>query len=87
MCILGFPWLLVTAGVAFVVVYSIGEYAPIPNNNVYRGVGFAGVGALLIYVFWAYCPASAFQFVFPLIAAALMTRFVIWLMLRVSRPA
>jgi len=87
MCILGFPWLLVTSGIAFVFVYSIGEYAPVRHNNVYRGVGFAGAGGLILYVFWAYCPGIAFQFVLPLFAAALIARLVIWLVLRVSHPA
>ncbi len=87
MCILGFPWLLVTAGMVFVVIYSVGEYAPVKNNNIYRGVGFAGVGALILFVFWTYCPAVAFQFVLPLFAAALVSRLVIWLVLRVTHPA
>ena len=87
MCILGFPWLMVTAGMVFVIIYSIGEYAPVRHNNIFRGVGFAGTGGLILYVFWTSCPAVAFQFVLPLFAAALVARFVIWLVLRVSHPA
>jgi len=87
MSLLGFPWLLVTAGIIFVIVYSIGEYAHVKNNNIYRGVGFAGTGGLILYVFWTYCPATAFQFVLPLFAAALVARFAIWVVLRTSHPA
>jgi hypothetical protein len=77
MGIINSPTGLLVAGIACVVLYSLGQYGHSRYRAYFKLIGFGGTALVLVQLFWSMCPAHLFGYLFPMLAAALISPAVI----------
>lgn len=80
MGIINSPTTLLAVGIACVVLYSLGQYGRSRYRDYFRVVGFGGTALVLVKLFWSMCPAHLFGYLFPMLAAALISPAAIWIL-------
>lgn len=78
MRIIDSPTNLLVVGIAFVVLYSLGQYGRSRYGEYFKVIGFSGTALVLLKLFWSMCPAQVFGYLFPMLVAALISPVIIW---------